>query len=213
MINNGFTLGLITLSFVFFLETTNINTIKQIIHKQGLTHYLHAWAATTLNSVILGPVVYKFVEYIYIDELKHSLLTNVLNINFILILHSIGYFSAHNVMHTKYLWFAHKFHHTFSLNVSPVVAMAVSPAEYGIAYMLPFVIASLFVKPNNNELVISAGIVSFCNIIIHCPSIRFISMYYPNWWVSPEKHLLHHSNKKSKHIAASTFDLDYILNS
>ena len=42
-------------------------------------------------------------------------------------------------MHTRAMYWAHRFHHRFNSHVSPTTANAVSIAEYAVAYMLPFI--------------------------------------------------------------------------
>lgn len=202
-------MGFGTLITIFLFELTNIYTIKKIIKHQGILHYIKAWNHTILNSTLLGPFVYKQIT-IHLHNKNNSIIYNFINIQKILFIHSIGYWFVHKLMHTKTLWCIHKYHHSYSIYVTPVVCMAVTPMEYTLAYMLPFIIGSYLINPSSLELFYSASIVSFCNIIIHCPSIKNLSKYYPNWWISPNKHLLHHSSK-NKHIAASTYDIDYIL--
>tara|TARA_Y100000389_G_scaffold205111_1_gene263336 strand:- start:956 stop:1624 length:669 start_codon:yes stop_codon:yes gene_type:complete len=208
---NGYMLGFGTIGLIIFLEFTNTSIVVKIIEKHGISHYLKAWITTIINSVLIGPNVYRLVGYLWIDREPHAFITNIVNVNKTLIVHSFGYWVAHNLMHIKCMWFIHKFHHTYSLYVTPVVANAVSPMEYGFAYMLPFILASYVINLSNIELLISAGIVSVCNLIIHCPSLKWMGEYYPKWWVSPQKHLIHHRTKKGLHIAASTIDVDYIV--
>tara|TARA_B100001093_G_C26664307_1_gene943303 strand:- start:129 stop:779 length:651 start_codon:yes stop_codon:yes gene_type:complete len=203
---NGLHLGFGTLTLTILLEITNLSTVKKIINHQGKSVYITACINTTVNSLIYGPLVYNYIK----DDSKiHKF--SLININNILIIHSIGYWCAHKLMHTKYLYFIHKFHHTFSIYVTPVIAMAVSIYEYFFAYMTPFVIGSYIIKPSNIELITAASIVSVCNLIIHNPNLEYLGTYYPDWLVSPEKHLKHHS-LKNKHIAASTYDIDFFFN-
>jgi len=208
---NGFSLGLGTLFITSILELSNLKTINNLIDYHGKTYYLKAWNYTIINSCLYGPITYCAISYKFVDYSSHNIFINLLNIQSILIIHSIGYWGAHNLMHTKYLWNIHKFHHTFSRYVTPAIAMAVTPSEYFLAYMFPFILASYIIYPTTFELTCSASIVSICNLIIHCPSLNWTSKYYPNWLVSPNKHLIHHAYKNNKHIAASTFDLDYIF--
>ena len=51
--------------------------------------------------------------------------------------HSIGYYCGHRWMHTRRMYWAHRFHHRFNVVVVPVTANAVSVAEYALAYMAP----------------------------------------------------------------------------
>ena len=51
----------------------------------------------------------------------------------ILVGHSVGYYCAHRWMHTRKMYWAHRFHHRFNVFVVPVTANAVSLAEYALA--------------------------------------------------------------------------------
>ena len=209
--NSGIFLGVGTMFMVTCLELTNLRLVFQLINHNGIYSYTNAWLHSTVNAVIFGPFVYYIVNENLVDNNIHPITENLVNISSLLIVHSCGYWLAHNAMHKKYLWFIHKFHHTYSKYVTPVVAMAVSPLEYFLAYMLPFIAGSYLIYPSNFELITSASIISICNLMIHCPSIDNISKLYPKWWVTPEKHLKHHSSSKKCHIAAPTIDIDFIL--
>tara|TARA_B100001996_G_scaffold81654_1_gene60234 strand:+ start:3442 stop:4146 length:705 start_codon:yes stop_codon:yes gene_type:complete len=209
--NNGLYLGLGTISLVTCLELTNLSSVVKLIRYNGIYSYVKAWAHTIVNSALFGPIVYHGVRQNLLDVKEHTIIVNIINIPTILLLHSYGYWVAHNMMHKKYLWCIHKYHHTYSCYVTPVVAMAVSPMEYSIAYMFPFIFASCIITPSNFELLTSATIISVCNLMIHCPSIEYFSKYYPDWWVSPGKHLKHHYSKSKCHIAAPTIDIDFLI--
>ena len=166
MANVGYYLGFGTLLSVGLLELTNINNVQNIISYYGVKKYLEAWYHTSINSVLFGPIVYQIVGENFVDNSKHSKVSITVNIGFIFLIHSWGYYYVHSLMHTKYLWSIHRFHHTYSNYVTPVVAMAVSPMEYILAYMLPFIVASWALRPSHLELLIGAGIISFCNLLI-----------------------------------------------
>tara|TARA_Y100001973_G_scaffold106627_1_gene185934 strand:+ start:2690 stop:3328 length:639 start_codon:yes stop_codon:yes gene_type:complete len=211
MLGVGFKLGLSTIVATKILEIINMKTARKIIQTHGFWHYANAWIKSILNSVLFGPLVYNLVKHVYVDKESHSLPVSFIKTPLLIILHSFGYWAAHSLMHEKTLWSAHKFHHTFSTHVTPVVAMAVSPWEYIIAYMAPFVLASWMVTPSEVELVIAAAVVSCCNLIIHTPSLEYTSKYYPKWLVSPSTHLRHHRFNDKEHIAAPTINLDYLF--
>tara|TARA_Y100000768_G_C23980709_1_gene685618 strand:+ start:11 stop:718 length:708 start_codon:yes stop_codon:yes gene_type:complete len=211
MANVGYYLGFGTLFSVGLLELTNINNVQNIISYYGVKKYLEAWYHTSINSVLFGPIVYQIVSENFLDNRKHSKVSITVNIGFIFLIHSWGYYYVHGLMHTKYLWSIHRFHHTYSNYVTPVVAMAVSPFEYILAYMLPFVVASWALRPSHLELLIGAGVISFCNLLIHSPSFDYLSEKIPNWWISPEKHLTHHKRSDKSHLSAPTIDIDYLM--
>tara|TARA_B100001996_G_scaffold284216_1_gene224532 strand:- start:4476 stop:5195 length:720 start_codon:yes stop_codon:yes gene_type:complete len=215
MLNAGIYLGFGTLIIVGLLELKNKNNVKNIISYYGRQKYLEAWYHTIINSIVFGPMVYQIVSENFLDSQNHPkkdpIVTSTVHISFIIVIHSGGYWYAHSLMHTRFLWSIHRFHHTYSNYVTPVVAMAVSPMEYILAYMLPFIVASWAVRPSHLELLISAGIISLCNLIIHSPSLDYLSKYIPIWWISPEKHLTHHKRSDKSHLSAPTFDIDYLI--
>lgn len=209
--NLGTILGAITIGITSILELTNVKIVRNILNNQGFLHYANAWVHATFNSLVLGPLTYRIIELTCIDKGgTHSFFTSILNFTGIVAIHSFGYYVAHLLMHQKKLFFMHKFHHTFSSWVTPVIAMAVSPCEYLFAYMLPFVLASKLICPSRMELVSSAGAISLCNIVIHCQSLEFLSEYYSEWVVSPNNHLTHH-RRNATHFSAPTFNLDYFV--
>ena len=69
-----------------------------------------------------------------------------------------GYYCAHRWMHTRTMYWAHRFHHRFNVVVVPVSANAVSLAEYIIAYMLPFVVGAAFLRPDRLSLFAAVGL-------------------------------------------------------
>merc|ERR1719181_1889183 len=82
----------------------------------------------------------------------------------ILLGHAIGYYCAHRWMHTRRMYWAHRFHHKFNTVVVPVTANAVSLAEYAIAYMLPFIAGAWMLRPDRCSMFISVGIISINNL-------------------------------------------------
>ena len=207
---DGLSLGLNTLILTSIFELFNINEVIKIIKYKGCILYLKAWINSSINLLLYGPITYEFVNNYIIINNSHSYSKVILNINFMILCHSFLYTFVHILMHNTRLWIIHKYHHEYSIYVSPIVANAVSFPEYLFAYMFPFIMGSILIVPNNLELLISAGIVSLCNLIIHNPFLERFSKYYPNILISPEKHLTHHYCKRL-HYAASTFDLDFLF--
>ena len=70
-------------------------------------------------------------------------------------------------MHTRSLWWTHRFHHRFNDLVCPVTANAVSVWEYGGAYMLPFFVLTPLFRPDALAAVFAGSAVSFANLLIH----------------------------------------------
>jgi sterol desaturase/sphingolipid hydroxylase (fatty acid hydroxylase superfamily) len=129
----------------------------------------------------------------------------------ILLGHSIGYYCAHRWMHTRRMYWAHRFHHKFNTYVVPVTANAVSLAEYALAYMLPFVVGSAILKPDRLSLFVAVGIISLNNLLIHTPWLADLSAQLVPWWfVSTSDHLEHHK-RLTTNWAAPTISIDRLL--
>jgi hypothetical protein len=93
----------------------------------------------------------------------------------------------------------------------PVSANAVSLAEYAVAYMLPFVVGSAFLRPDRLSMFIAVGIISFNSLLIHTPVLADTSAKLVPWlFVSTADHLEHH-RRLTKHYAAPTISVDRLL--
>lgn len=236
-INVGLLIGSGTLLAIAVLESTCHYDVRAIVtRKGGVLLYVQAWVYTTLNSIVLGPPVYAFVAMyclhpnrfdaaaedfdiseghirawstsnIGIWQSAQALMCQMLSLVGMLMVHSSGYWMAHRAMHTKHLFWAHRFHHHFNKNVTACIAMAVSPVEYCMAYMAPFVVGAILLQPDKIVLTTSACVVSLFNILIHTDACRRIQ--YPWFWVSTEKHLKHH-RQSGGNYAAPTFDVDVL---
>jgi len=214
---------LATLLLTFLAELFSFRSVRSIMHHNGPTLYLQAVALCVFNTAVLGPLTLAAVTQLrllrpprtsphaYSLEWEWRFKWMAVDANevvFLVVLHSIGYWCAHRLMHTtRWGWWAHKFHHRFAHAVSPVIANAVSPAEYVAAYMTPFVLAAVLAHPSRATLMTAAAIVSICNISIHMEALGGLT--YPWFFVSPGKHQEHH-RKPSRHYAAPTFDVGAI---
>lgn len=114
-------------------------------------------------------------------------------------------------MHTRRMYWAHRFHHRFNSVVVPVTANAVSLAEYAIAYMLPFIAGSAILRPDRPSMFVAVGIISLNNLLIHTPGLCDLSAKYVPWLgVSTADHLEHHKRLTS-YYAAPTISIDRLL--
>ena len=102
----------------------------------------------------------------------------------------------------KLLRVIHDTHHRFKEVVFPSAANAVTPAEFLLAYMTPFMIAAHLAPPSPMALCAAATIVSAFNLMVHTPSATKFAL--PGWWVHPKTHLEHHLTR-APHYAAPTF--------
>lgn len=211
----GFVTGLylasVTVAFTMLLEIFCINRVIYLLSKEdGKALYRKALVANIVNNMLIGPVTYAVCTRFYVNKDDHDgHFTKFVQIVGIILIHAIGYFQAHWMMH-KYMYHMHKFHHRFNKIVLPSTANAVSSAEYIFAYMLPFLIASHVVNPSADSLIASATFISVNNILIHTPFLREISKTLPKWAVSTNDHMQHHQSQ-TKNYSAPTINLDKIL--
>merc|ERR1711903_341401 len=115
-------------------------------------------------------------------------------------------------MHTKSLYWMHRFHHQFNSIVLPSTANAVTPAEYTFAYMLPVWIAAVTMQPHIVVLLGTGYCVAGANILIHSPVLVDFSEKYLSKFplVSAFSHKNHHQSL-TKHFAAPIFDVDALF--
>ncbi|CAD7923939.1 unnamed protein product [Amoebophrya sp. A120] len=150
----------------------------------------------------LSPPDYSWCEY--------DRWTTFLQMLGVLLIQSIGYYLAHVLMHTRRFYWMHRFHHKFNNTVTPMVANAVSWAEYAVAYMLPIFVATVLLKPNVPALFRAGFIISFFNLLIHTPFLHDLSERLPGFWVSTAGHMEHH-RVLSRHFAAPTLNVDWVV--
>jgi sterol desaturase/sphingolipid hydroxylase (fatty acid hydroxylase superfamily) len=174
---------------------------------------LHAagMRATIINHMVLGPVAYDLT-------LRHCCTRRGLTIMqqarcvvvFLLIENSL-YYVAHYMMHTRKLYWMHRFHHKFNSIVLPSSASAVSTAEFAIAYMLPFYIGAWGASCDKASALMAASLVTVFNLIIHTPVLdENFTGSYPWIFVSPGDHLAHH-RQLSGNYSAPIFHFERII--
>ena len=100
------------------------------------------------------------------------------------------------------------FHHQYDKILLPSIGNAVSTMEFISAYLLPFIIAAYFLRPNEISFIIPIGIIGLLNIVIHCKELE--DLPWAALFVSPKNHIEHHE-VRTKHYAAPTINWDYIV--
>lgn len=118
----------------------------------------------------------------------------------IVTIHSALYTIAHKCMHKlACLRGIHRDHHKFKKVVVPSAANAVSLQEFLFAYMSPFCVATVLLRPDVVALNSAVAIVSVCNLLVHSPHLR--ETEWPACFVAPAEHLEHHATRKSAYSA------------
>lgn len=206
----GMRMALKTTILIAVLELLSISTVLGMLRKQP-SLYLSAWLTSLRNNLVFGPVT-AFVAFriLCTDEELDEAARWRRAISVVLI-HSVCYYTAHRAMHTKALYWAHKYHHKFNEFVPPSSANAVSIAEYGIAYMLPFIIGAGIVRPDVKSMYTAVGIVSLTNLLIHTPPLEAVAAaVLPGFVVGTHGHIEHHQ-KLTTNYAAPTVNIDWFL--
>tara|TARA_B100001093_G_scaffold80126_1_gene71534 strand:+ start:29245 stop:29889 length:645 start_codon:yes stop_codon:yes gene_type:complete len=195
----------ITFLGFFFDMTFSRKSYKKLLDKsEELLD--RAIPAIKFNLMIIGPTVYGFVDYFF---LEHNYNIQPVNILGVLGIHSVGYYISHYAMHkSTYLYNLHKFHHEFDKVLIPSIGNAVSKGEFVIAYVTPFVISAYFLRPSEASFLIPVGIISIMNLVIHCK--EFENVKWSKLFVSPKNHIMHHEIR-NKHFSAPTINIDYLL--
>ena len=209
----GLEMACVTIAVTLVLELFSLATAKACYAKDKHL-YLQGVAMNFVNHFLYGIPVYIVSALVCIRKYDdaYSNRIAVLQILANLSIHSICYYEVHKTFHScpgyyKY----HKFHHRFNTHVTPVSANAVGIGEYIFAYILPFAVAGLIVRPYANATRISIYIISMFNLILHTPTIEAWSeRNMPQWWVSTHDHMEHH-RKLNVHYAAPTLNLDWAV--
>mmetsp|Transcript_33506 Transcript_33506/g.70510 ORF Transcript_33506/g.70510 Transcript_33506/m.70510 type:complete len:255 (+) Transcript_33506:140-904(+) len=211
-LTDGLILAMATLLITLVLELCSIPSAMAITRQKGGQRlYLTAVAMNFFNHLILGPPVYAIATSFFCRRELYPPLLSAGSCAGCVLVHALGYYTAHRAMHTREFYWAHRFHHRFNSHVSPVVANAVSFVEYLIAYILPFVLAALLFRPDGPALFATVCIVSLNNLLIHTPSLEDLSQSLVPWFaVSTTDHLEHH-RRLTKNYAAPTLNIDAML--
>ncbi len=204
-----------TLSITVVLEVWSLDTVKKVLQQKGAGPKLYAAAifANLRNHFVFGVPIYVIaVENFCRPEQSLGIGDEIACVATILFVQSFCFYIAHRLFHTyPSLYRHHRFHHRFNVHVPPMAANAVSPVEYVFAYIVPFVVAMPFCKPDTTAFRISVAIVSLTNILIHTPKLAELSeKIVPEWLVTTEDHLEHHRKLNTKY-AAPTFNIDYLV--
>tara|TARA_Y100000992_G_scaffold302653_2_gene278001 strand:- start:17932 stop:18642 length:711 start_codon:yes stop_codon:yes gene_type:complete len=203
---HGLQLGGITMLISSIMDNTiSYKETLNLTNKNG-NLYIESLHSNYINLLIIGPIYYIIVYNYFLDNQKIGF--NSIDYIEIVFIHNILYYLAHFGMHkVSFLKFMHEFHHLFKDTI-PSTGNAVSVCEFNFAYILPFVIASLIVVPNNVTLKCSVGTISILNTFIHTPN--FDSVLYHPVLVSPSNHMKHHKDK-SGNYAAPLINIDYLI--
>mmetsp|Transcript_38024 Transcript_38024/g.64992 ORF Transcript_38024/g.64992 Transcript_38024/m.64992 type:complete len:231 (+) Transcript_38024:103-795(+) len=210
----GFLFSSLGIALMFLFEFAFSTADVQKIRSRGGGKELHVAGlrATILNHLILGPITYNISLRYCCTEQSLTLWQQALaTLKFLLIENGL-YYCAHYLMHTRHLYWMHRFHHKYNAIVLPSSASAVSAPEFMFAYMAPFPIAAWGGSCDKSSAVAAALIIIVFNLVIHTPSLEEAFARYPWPFVSPGDHLAHHRQLTS-HYSAPIFHFDRMISS
>lgn len=208
LFETGVDLGILTAGTGLILDNTISFNSTQIV-KKNKDLYDEGYKKSNINLLFLGPLYFSSVNYLVIHN-YHSKV-DFYEILPLVIIHNIGYYIMHRSMHkSKYLTKLHSFHHKFKDTVFPSIGNAVTHSEFTFAYMMPFIIGAIIVKPSIENFKIAILLISFFNLIIHCEELK--KMQYNEFMVSPNQHIEHHraKNISKKTYSAPIFNIDVL---
>jgi sterol desaturase/sphingolipid hydroxylase (fatty acid hydroxylase superfamily) len=215
----GMELSIATLAATTVLELISFDTVISLHQKQsdGPALYRQAVLVNLFNHFVLGIPVYITAILLFgrqrdEDDETGSLFASLVRILGVIVVHDICYYKAHKTMHSSSGWYRfHKFHHQFRQYISPSAANAVSVVEYLLAYVIPFALAAIMIRPTEIELRISVYVVSFANLMIHTPAFSCMSKYLEAvYLVSEHLHSEHH-RKLTTNYAAPILNIDRLV--
>jgi sterol desaturase/sphingolipid hydroxylase (fatty acid hydroxylase superfamily) len=199
---------LLVLAFEFGLSSSDVQRLRK---KEGGKE-LHAAGirATILNHLILGPITYDLtVRYCCVTDSLSLWQQAIAAVKFLWIENYL-YYCMHYLMHTRQLYWMHRFHHKFNVIVLPSSANAVSAPEFIFAYMAPFLVAAWGAGCDKASALTAVSIVALFNLIIHTPALEEKFARYPWPFVSPGDHLAHH-RQLTCHYSAPIFHFDRMI--
>lgn len=217
---DGLYITLSTLGLTLLLELLSLTYVYRFVKRNGGKNiYFKSIGYSVFNNLILGTSSYVIFTYLFLNDNEKSYIFGKQIYLFfetllLLFIQSIGYYFAHKLMHTKRFYFMHKFHHEYGQIVIPMAANAVTIYEYVFAYLMPFIIGIILVRPDKYSLRFAIYCVSYTNLLIHTPFlleepiIGYLKAI-PSFFVKPQDHFEHHS-KLNKNFSAPIFNIDYI---
>ena len=179
--------------------------------ESGKELYNTGISATIFNHLVYGPITYYLTTTICIDDdQSRSLRQQILSVVVFLFIQSSLFTVCHYLMHTRYLYRFHRFHHKYNTIVLPSSGSAVNSIEFLLAYMLPIFISTKVASCDKTSAVIAVTIVITFNLTLHTPALEEPFARYMPWiFVSTGDHLVHHS-LLTCHYSAPIFNFDQV---
>jgi len=213
---DGLSMAVGTLIATALLDMASVPTVRLLLKQAGGGQlYAWAWALQIRNHLFLGAAAV-MTAVMLARALRGSaeplgLGACACATTGILLFHSFWYHYAHKAMHSRQLFWMHRFHHKFSTIVVPSTANAVTIYEYIFAYVAPFPFAALALRPDRTATLTSIALISGTNLLIHTPGLEAASrLLLPRIFVTTGLHLDHH-RKMDSHFSAPTFNVGWFV--
>ena len=222
----GVLLANYTFVLTILLELISTRTVRRLLSLQPKQEYrslyVAAWLYNLRNHYFLGIPVYAMEVALFAppccdgdddDSESNNNTSNIqyslLNVLGVLLIHSLCCYFAHRMLHHPRLHCYHRFHHRFNTCIPPSSANAVTIVEYLIAYVVPFGICALLVRPDEAELRYGVYVVTTCNLLIHTPCLETFSEHHMSKIFSSAYLHAEHHRKLTINYAAPTINIDW----
>lgn len=110
----------------------------------------------------------------------------------------VTYHGVHFAMH-KWIYRIHQYHHKFNDYVVPVSGIAVSHAEFLLAYACPVILGLCLGKPTQWTLALFLATEYCATIFVHC---GFLETSQHKFIVTPAYHCAHHGKCPNQNLSA-----------
>ena len=179
--------------------------------ESGKELYNAGMFASIFNHLVYGPITYYLTTTICIDDdQRRSLRQQIYSVVVFLFIQSTLFTVCHYLMHTRYLYRFHRFHHKYNTIVLPSSGSAVSSIEFLLAYMLPILLATKLASCDKTSAVIAVMIVVIFNLTLHTSALEKLFARYMPWiFVSTGDHLEHH-RLLTCHYSAPIFNFERV---
>ena len=207
----GFLFSTVGVLLMLLFEIGSYGDVRRLrSNERGKELYNAGLLSTIFNHLAYGPITYYLATTICIDDdQRRSLCQQIYSVVAFLFIQSSLFTVCHYLMHTRYLYRFHRFHHKYNTIVLPSSGSAVSSIEFLLAYMLPILIATKVASCGKASAVIAVTIVIIIfNLTLHTPALEEpFARYMPRIFVSTSDHLTHH-RLLTCHYSAPIFNFD-----
>eukprot|EP00928_Gymnodinium_smaydae_P013106 TRINITY_DN1477_c1_g5_i1.p1 TRINITY_DN1477_c1_g5~~TRINITY_DN1477_c1_g5_i1.p1 ORF type:complete len:253 (+),score=38.75 TRINITY_DN1477_c1_g5_i1:41-799(+) len=207
----GAVVSALVLSLTLVLELTSIGTVRALCRQQGgKALYLSGLVMNVVNQGI-SALSYGIFKPALCSPNDWDTISRVRGVVLFLSTHAVLYWGAHKAMHSRSLYWMHRFHHRFNKHVPPSAANAASVYEFVISYCGPYVICALLFGTDRVTVQVAIVLISLLSALEHTPWLQGISKAVMPWFlVSTHDHMEHHRLLTSNY-ASPTWNVDNII--